>query len=446
MATILVVEDEAGVRFMLRELLEEEGHRVLQAEHGEQALQRLEGVELVLTDLVMPQLDGMGLLRELSTRAPELPVIVLTAQGSEKAAVQAMQAGAFDYQPKPCDQQTLLLSVNRALRHSELARRDLQASAERELAKPILGSSPAFRTLLEMTRRVAARDITVLVQGETGTGKELIASLLHAHSGRKHGPLVRFNCAAIAPNLAESELFGHEKGAFTGATSRHAGYFQQAHGGTLVLDEVGELPLELQPKLLRALQSGEVQPVGAAQTRHVDVRVVACTHRDLAAQCASGQFRQDLMYRLAVVTLRVPPLRERPEDVAVLANGLRRRYSEQFGLDDVPFTDAVVRALERHTWPGNVRELENCIAGWLATSADGSVDPAQVRLGDGAAVQVPTDGAASGGTLRERVRAFERSLLAQALEEAKGNHSLAARTLGITRTTLLDKLKRYALR
>jgi DNA-binding NtrC family response regulator len=442
MSTILVVDDERAMRFMLSELLTEEGFDVVTAENGQDALVQLDGVDLVVTDLVMPELDGMSLLRRLVAANPELPVIVLTAQGSEKTAVRAMHEGAFDYQGKPVVQEELLLAVQRALRHRELGKRQKLADAERRLARPLLGRSKAFADLLELVRRVADRDVAVLVQGETGVGKELIASLLHAHSRRNSGPLVRFNCGAIVESLAESELFGHEKGAFTGAHQRRAGVFEQAHGGTLMLDEVGELPLGLQPKLLRALQSGEIRAVGATRTQHVDVRVVACTHRDLRTEVEAGRFREDLMYRLTVVALRVPALRERREDVALLAEGFRRRFAEQFGLDDVPFEPRVLEALEHHDWPGNVRELENTIAGWLATSIDGRIAFEDVRFGDGAKGGETT----GSGTLRRQVADFERNLLRDALSQSNGNHSEAARRLGVTRTTLLDKLKRHGLR
>ncbi|NRA31721.1 MAG: sigma-54-dependent Fis family transcriptional regulator [Polyangiaceae bacterium] len=441
MAKVLVVEDEPGIRYMLSELFADAGHDVVVAADGQEALEALDGVDLVLTDLTMPRLDGMALLEKLSTLVPDMPVIVLTAQGSEKAAVEAMRRGAFDYQSKPCEADELLLAISRVLRHGELTRRKDHADAERRLAQPVLGSSAAFSQLLTLTRRVADRDITVQVTGETGTGKELIASLLHTHSRRRNGPLIRFNCAPITESLAESELFGHEKGAFTGAVARRQGYFQQADGGTLVLDEIGELPSELQPKLLRALQSGEVQPVGASRPSQVDVRVVACTHRDLAKEVQVGRFREDLMYRLNVVTLHVPPLRDRPEDIAALAESFRRRFAAQFGLEDVPFDPALMAKLERYAWPGNVRELENSIAGWLATSVDGKLGVDDVKLGSSAnAPRTPAgDGA---GTLRQQVSAYERSLLKQAVE-ASGNHSQAARVLGVTRTTLLDKLRRY---
>jgi two-component system response regulator AtoC len=327
--------------------------------------------------------------------------------------------------------------VERALETAHLRQAERRARAERRLGEPIIGQSPEFRRVLAAAQRVAARDVTVLLRGETGTGKELFAALLHAESPRAERPLVRFNCGAIPEALAEAELFGHARGAFTGASADRAGYFVQADGGTLVLDEIGELPLSLQAKLLRALHQGEVQPVGAAQVRKVDVRVVACTHRDLAAEARAGRFRADVYYRLAVVELVVPPLRDRRADIPQLSEIFRRRYARRFGLADMPLPAALVEAFSRHDWPGNVRELENTIAGLLALSVDGSL------AADAWTAARPLSVASDG--LRERVATFERELIARALEESSGNQSEAARRLKITRTTLIDKLKRHGL-
>ena len=309
------------------------------------------------------------------------------------------------------------------------------------MGRPLVGASASFRRLLDDARRVARRHVTVLLRGETGTGKELVASLIHAESARREGPCVRFNCAAIPAELAEAELFGHAKGAFTGAVAARKGYFAQADGGTLVLDEVGELPLALQPKMLRALQEGEIQPVGAGRVERVDVRVVAATHRDLKAAVAEGKFREDLYYRLAVVELTVPPLRDRREDIPLLLDHLRRRYAARFDLPDVRFSDALVAALSSRPWPGNLRELENAVARMLALSDGGTLGvEALSRLGD----DVPTATEPQG--LREEVAAFERQLLQRALAACDGNQSEAARRLGVSRMTLLDKMKRHGLR
>ncbi|HVY31879.1 MAG TPA: sigma-54 dependent transcriptional regulator [Polyangiaceae bacterium] len=442
MSTILIVDDESTVLFMLREVLEERGHHVLEAASGLQAAAmadtgQLDEVELVLSDFSMPGLDGLGLLAHLRPRFPELPLVLLTARGSERLAARAIKEGAFDYLPKPFELEELEAVVGRALETGALRREVARATAQATLGRPFVGKAPAFRRVLEQALRLAARDVPVLVRGETGTGKELLAALLHAGSKRQSAPLVRFNCAAISPELCESELFGHARGAFTGATSAHRGFFAQAHGGTLVLDEVGELPARLQPKLLRALQSGEIQPVGG-QLARVDVRVIACTHRDLAAEAKAGRFREDLRYRLAVVELTMPPLRERREDIALLAEVFARSAAERFGLEGTTLSPELLAALTRRDYPGNVRELENVVTRLVALS-----DGGRIELG---ALQAPVTAASPAtGSFRQQVEQVERSLLTQALTAAGGNQSEAARTLGLSRATFLDKLKRYGL-
>ncbi len=452
MATVLLVDDEPAVLFTLEEVLDERGYRVVSATSGQEALTKIAGIDVVVTDLAMPGMDGMALLAALRAREPELPVILLTARGSERLAVQAMKAGAWDYLCKPFDIDEVELVVKRAAETRQLRAREHRRAAERALGQPVIGESPALQSVLDAIARVADRDVTVLVRGETGTGKELLASLLHAQSRRAARPLVRFNCAAIADSLAESELFGHAKGAFTGARAAHAGYFSRANGGTLVLDEVGELSLAIQAKLLRVIQEGEIQPVGAGRVESVDVRVVSCTNRDLLEEVKQGRFRDDLYYRLAVVEIAAPPLRDRREDIAALAEAFRRRYARRFDLDDIPLPAALLEAFGRYHWPGNVRELENTIARLLALSTTGAIDSRawQPPASDAGQSAPPVASPAAGAQpatmkLRERVRGYERQLLAEALARANGNQSEAARQLGITRTTLIDKLKRYGL-
>jgi DNA-binding NtrC family response regulator len=296
-----------------------------------------------------------------------------------------------------------------------------------------------LRELLALVERVAPRDVNVLVTGETGTGKEMIAAMLHAHGKRAAGPLVRFNCAAIPEALAESELFGHVRGAFTGAVGERRGYFEQAHGGTLVLDEIAELPAAMQAKLLRATQDGEIRRIGASGPTRVDVRLVACTHRDLRAEASAGRFREDLYYRLAVVELRVPPLRERRDDIPALVHEFVRRHAVRFGLDDVELAPEVIDALTAQAWPGNVRELDNAVARLVALSDGGRIG---LSAWSAAASPAPRTG---GGTFRERVMAFERELLSSALDASSGNQSEAARRLGMSRVTLIDRLKKHGL-
>jgi two-component system response regulator AtoC len=321
-----------------------------------------------------------------------------------------------------------------------------------------------MRRLLEATTRVAGRDVTVLVRGETGTGKEFVAELLHAQSSRNKSPLVRFNCAALPADLADAELFGHVRGAFTGATSGRPGFFAQADGGTLILDEIGELPLAVQAKLLRVLQEGEIQPVGSGRIDKVNVRVVASTNRDLAAEAKTGTFREDLYYRLAVVELVVPPLRDRKDDIPALAAEFARRYGDRFGLGTVSLEPALIDALVKADWPGNVRQLENTIARLAALSAGGVIGLADYHSASG---EAPSSGAPpavfeahdagdehtngavpdarNGPSLKEQVEAFERGLVARALDGTGGNQSEAARRLGVSRVTLIDKMKKYGL-
>jgi two-component system response regulator AtoC len=446
MSKILLVDDEPGVLFTLKELLIDRGHEPVATTSAREALKRLDGVEAAIIDLSMPEMHGLELLRALHERDESLPVLILTAHGSERDAVAAMKAGAYDYLTKPFDVDEVGLAVERAVEARELRSAKRRLDAEHAIGKRIIGDSAPMRRLLDAIGRVAGKDVTVLVRGETGTGKELIASLIHAESKRVKGPLVRFNCAAIPGELAEAELFGHARGAFTGAQAQRRGFFAQAHGGTLVLDEVGELSPGVQAKVLRAIQEGEIQPVGSGRIEKVDVRIVACTNRDLEAESRAGRFREDLYYRLAVVELVAPPLRDRPEDVPALAREFARHYGDKFGVGEVLLTDALVRELVRADWPGNVRQLENLIARMIALSPGGPLDldalagrppESTARVGEPSA-----DGALS---LKEQVEAFERGLIARALEQSQGNQSEAARILGMSRPTLIDKIKKYGL-
>ncbi len=457
MGRILLVDDEPGVLFTLREVLLDRQHEPETARSGREALQKLEGVEVVVTDLAMPEMDGLEVLRQVRDRDATLPVLLLTAHGSERVAVSAMKAGAYDYLTKPFDIDEVVLVVERALEARRLRVATRHLAAERALGHRIVGDSPPMRRLLEAVGRVADKNVTVLVRGETGTGKELIASLLHAQSRRAKKPLIRFNCAAIPGELAEAELFGHSKGAFTGAHAARRGFFAEADGGTLVLDEVGELSLAVQAKLLRAIQEGEIQPVGSGRVERVDVRIVACTNRDLAAEAKAGHFREDLYYRLAVVELEVPPLRTRPEDVPPLAEEFARTYGHKFSVEGLRLSPALLERLQQADWPGNVRQLENAIARMVALGTGGELD---VDSYGGPGAQSPprssstptadaeaeeARGALDGPSLREQVEAFERNLIARALGASHGNQSEAARRLGTSRATLIDKIKKYKL-
>jgi two-component system response regulator AtoC len=450
MERVLLVDDEPSVLFALKEVVQSRGWEALLARSGREALALADRADAVVTDFAMPDMDGMELLAALRERDDTLPVLLLTAHGSERLAVRAIKAGAYEYVTKPFDVDETTLALERALEARALRVKNRQLAAEHAIGRRIVADSPAMSALLAAAARVAPRDITVLVRGETGTGKELVASLLHAESRRAAGPLVRFNCSAIPAELAEAELFGHVRGAFTGATQARPGFFLQANKGTLVLDEVGELPHAVQAKLLRALQEGEIQPVGSGRTERVDVRIVASTNRDLAAETRAGRFREDLYYRLAVVDLVVPPLREHREDIPALAREFTRRYAERFGLDDVRLSPAVVERLRALDWPGNVRQLENTVARMVAMSGGGELGPAALADASPAAAAPPSaaDGAraADGSlTLREQLDALERSVIAQTMTAVGGNQSEAARRLDISRNTLTERLRRYGI-
>ena len=448
--TVLICDDEPAVRFAIEEALEALDVDTIAADNGEDALARIGEADVVVTDLVMPKMDGFAFLAACRKAEPDLPVVMLTARGNERTAVQALKQGAYDYLGKPFSVDELRVTVSRALEARALRRAAADLALDRAVGAPVVGESAAFRRVVDDARKVGRRDVTVLVRGETGTGKELVASMLHAASPRRDRPCVRFNCAALAEGLAEAELFGHEKGAFTGAHASRAGYFRQANGGTLVLDEIGELPLAVQGKLLRALQEQEVQPVGAQRVEKVDVRVVACTHRDLRAEVQAGRFREDLFYRVAVVEVVVPPLRERASDIPLLVEAFRRKWSARFDLEGVRLSPALVAALVARPWPGNVRELENAIARLLALAEPGEeLGPDLVdRLENSSMASVAPDGAITlaSGTLREQVSAFEASLVARTLAATNHNQSEAARRLGVSRMTLIDKMKRYGVK
>ena len=439
---VLVVDDEPGVRYTLRAILEDQGWTVEEAADGLDGLERVRrgGIDLVLTDLRMPRLDGMQLLVELAALPGAPRAVVITAHGSERHAVDAMKRGALDYFAKPFEADEIVRVVRRSLEQLRLADENRRLRARLALGRTMVFESPAMVKVAELVERVAPRDVTVLITGESGTGKELVARAIVRASPRAERPYVRFNCAALPRELAEAELFGHSRGAFTGAARARPGLFREADGGTLLLDEIGELDPATQGALLRVLQEREVRPVGEDRPVKVDVRVLAATNRDLTRDVEQGRFRKDLFYRLDVVTIRVPPLRERPEDVVPLAELFAGRFGDRFGLEHPRLSEAVLERLRRHAWPGNVRELEHVIERLVALAGDPvlDADPFGNESADPAAAGEPG--------LRERVAAFERGLVAEALARCQGNQSEAARQLGISRVTLIDKLKRHGLR
>ncbi len=438
MDRLLVVEDDAALRGALVAALQSGGYQVVEAADGEAALGVLAAgpVSLVLTDIQMAPMDGYTLLGEIKRQWPQTPVVMMTAYGDIARAVQAVRDGASHYLTKPFDIDVLLAEVARF-------KRTLAEDDERAV------TSPGLRDLYSLAERVAASDATVLVTGESGVGKEVLARFIHARSPRALKPFVAINCAAIPDNLLESTLFGHEKGAFTGATSSHAGKFEQANGGTLLLDEVSELPLSLQAKLLRALQEREVERVGGTRPLPVDIRVVATSNRDMAVQVAEGGFREDLYYRLNVFPLAVPPLRERPDDVMVLATEFLRRHDARAAL--APCARAALRG---HDWPGNVRELANVMqrAAILAPGPEVRAEhlmlPSAGRAGMQRQAPVPVGGSAPAapaepGTPVTDLRSLERHAVLEALAATGGNRRLAAERLAMPERTLRHKLARW---
>jgi DNA-binding NtrC family response regulator len=441
-ARVLVVDDDAVGRYTLRGLLEEEGLAVEEAPDGAAAIELLaqRDFDLVISDLRMPKLDGMELLRRAQAFTPSTRIILLTAHGSERHAVEAMKLGALDYFRKPFEVEEVLTVVRRSIATLQLERENEQLRGEVNLLHSLVFASAAMSRLALLVKRVAPRDVTVLITGESGTGKERVAEALVRASRRADKPFIRFNCAALTPELAEAELFGHVRGAFTGAVRARAGLFREADGGTLLLDEVGELDGGTQAKLLRVLQESEVRPVGEDRTYHVDVRILAATNRDLSSLVAAQRFREDLLYRLKVVTLQVPPLRERPEDIPVLARHFLSRAAQRFGVAQARITPELLTRLGRYSWPGNVRELENALESAVALSADGTIDLS--LLPD---PSLPPQPQPAPTRFKEQVAAYERGLIVAALDATRGNQSEAARLLDIGRATLQDKIRKYGL-
>ena len=446
----LVVDDDAGVRYTLAEILGDTGLTVDVAENVQQAIEMAQSshFDLVITDLRMTPLDGLDLLRILHAEQPKLKIIMVTAHGSERHAVEAIKLGAYDYFRKPFDLDELMAAVGRALESLHLVAENERLTSESNFAQSLVFRSASMSRLAVLVSRVGPRDVTVLINGESGTGKERVAEAIVRASTRAERPFIRFNCATLTAELAEAELFGHVKGAFTGAQRNRSGLFREAHGGTLLLDEIGELDLNLQAKLLRALQEGEVRPVGEDRSYAVDVRIIAATHRDLVECVKTGQFRDDLYYRLKVVSLTVPSLRERPEDIPVLARHFLQRVAERFGTGPLHVPPELFERLSAYDWPGNVRELENAVEALVALSIDGELDLSLLPGQPGKpmpATMHADDSNAQALTFKQRVEAYERGLIVTALEVTGGNRRETALRLGLSRATLHDKLHRYGL-
>ncbi|MEM7160481.1 MAG: sigma-54 dependent transcriptional regulator [Myxococcota bacterium] len=447
MASILVVDDEEGIRSFLAEALLDEGHDVKQAADGEEAWQILSerGFQVVISDLKMPRLDGMSLLRRLKESQPEVEVIMLTAHGTVDTALEAMRLGAFDYLQKPVSSPAeLRLLVARAAERFRL--RAMAEASRREEGLRLSHGSAAMATVESALRKVAPTEATVLLLGESGTGKEVAARAVHEWSQRDDGPFVAINCAALSESLLESELFGHEKGAFTGASARRRGRIELAGGGTFFLDEVGELAPTLQAKLLRVIQERCFERVGGTQTLKADVRWVAATNRDLAQMVREGSFREDLYHRLAVFPVRLPPLRERTEDIPALAEVLLHRVAASLGRPRLHLDPQAVTALQASPWPGNVRELANTLERAGILTDDDRIGPEHLVVpGVAAPVAQQVPPAVSTSTPRT-LSELEREAIEAALVHCEGNRRRAAEQLGIGVRTLYDKLKRYGLR
>jgi two-component system nitrogen regulation response regulator NtrX len=433
---VLIVDDEPNIRRMLRGLLEAEGYGVTEAEDGGAGVERAvtEDPDVVLMDLAMPRTDGLSALRQLAARKPEVPVVMMSGRATLQDAVEATRLGAFHFIEKPLGPEAVLATVSGAV---EL-RRARQRAGDPVTIDDIVGADPSIVALRGRIRQVAPTESRVLITGESGTGKELVASAIHYLSPRARGPFIRVNSAAIPRDLIESEMFGHEKGAFTGASSRRRGRFELADGGTLFLDEVADLGLEAQAKLLRVLESGELQRVGGTRTIPVDARVIAATNRDLEARMADGAFREDLFYRLNVLPVRLVPLRDRLGDLAALVSHLMDRLRADQGLDPPGLTDEAMAALRRYRWPGNVRELAN-VCERLAILHSG-----EILEGPAVEALLPRSDPDT-LPLTDRLDAFERRQIARALAEAGGNVAEAARILQTDRANLYRRMNRLGI-
>ena len=443
---------------MLKLAIEGQGHVAVEARDQGEAMRAMlqDRPALVLTDLRLPQGDGFGVLRAAKELDPELPVIVMTAYGSIQDAVAAMKEGALDFLAKPVDPDHLMLMVERALAQRRVMTEYIllkEELAARRGAPQIIGDAPSLRQAILALQRAAGSDATVLLEGESGTGKELFARALHALSGRSDGPFVAINCAAIPDNLLETELFGHEKGAFTGAVARKAGKFELAHHGTLFLDEIGDLPLALQAKILRAIEERRFERVGGTQLLHVDVRIVAATNKQLRAGVAAKQFREDLYFRLSVFPIAIPPLRERPDDIPILARHFAERFCRELKKNAAVLAPSAIEELQKYHWPGNVRELQNCMERAVILSESDTIHGRHLNLSLHAPLpaETPNPWAAFdlSGTLADVLKRtqqdVEKRKIELALKDAGGDKGRAADLLGVPYRNLIAKLKEYGL-
>ncbi len=469
MSKILVVDDERSVLAAFHEILKDRGHEVVTATRGEEALDAIQArdFELVVMDVHLPGISGLEALRRIKSLRPKLPIIMMTGRGTMNTAIEATKTGAFDYHLKPLDPAEILRTIDKALESSRLARQPVVFDTDASTAggDAMIGQSPAMQEVYKTIGHVAATDATVLVRGESGTGKELVARAVYQHSGRSRAPLLVVNCAAIPETLLESELFGHEQGAFTGAQFRRIGKFEQADGGTIFLDEIGDIPLAVQAKILRVLQEKTFDRLGSNDTQRTDVRVIAATNRDLDGAIARGEFREDLYHRLNVVTIRLPPLRERREDIPRLVDYFLARLADELKTPKPIVSKEALELLEAYPWPGNVRELSHAIQRAMIFTHGHPIQAADLssvlehRPGDLAQSELLADDelakalvvrylASHGGEgAHERLLGMvEKHLLAEALRRTQGNQTHAARLLGLARPTLHAKMQKHGLR
>jgi len=462
---ILLIEDDPGITITLQPVLVSDGHEVAIDKRGDSGLARAktEAFDVIICDVKLPGLSGLEVVKELHAARPRLPIILMTAHGSTDTAIEATKLGAFDYLLKPFEMPELLDAVSKALATSRLVSEAVSIGTPGTTRDTIIGTSRGMQEIYKEIGRVAAKPVNVLICGETGTGKELVARALYQHSDRSQGPFIAINCAAIPETLLESELFGHERGAFTGAEARRIGRFEQADGGTLFLDEIGDMTLGTQVKLVRVLQESTLQRVGGKETIPVDVRVIAATHRDLEAAIKQKEFREDLYYRLSVVMIHLPALRERREDIPPLVTYFMKKYGEALGVTEPSIHPEAMQLLQSQPWPGNVRELENAVRKTLLAAGGYTINSDHVR----AAISRSRSPAESGDqTLRDMASALlaaaqrgeladahgrlfeaaEREIIGQAIQLTHGNQLQAARLLGISRLTLREKLTQFGLR
>jgi two-component system response regulator AtoC len=457
---VLVTDDDRTIRRNLVLLLRSEGYETLEAADGNEALARIESdsPDAVLLDLKMPGRDGLEVLAELGPALADLPVIVVTALGGSAAAIEAMRRGAYDYLTKPFDLDEVSLTLKRALKQRALARelRSLRERTDDDDSEPpdggtgsepeLIGQSAGMREVYKTIGLAAATDAPVLILGESGTGKELVATALHRHSARAAGPFIRVNCGALPEGLVESELFGHERGAFTGADRKKLGRFERAAGGTIFLDEIGELPLPAQVKILRVIQQREFERVGGTETLRTDARVISATHRDLSKEVAAGRFREDLYYRLNVARIFIPPLRDRPEDIEPLAEYILKRIERSYGWRELSLSREAMLAIKERSWPGNVRQLENTLARAIIAARGRTILPEHLDADDSTDPVITAAGeAADSMPLRALLAEVERRAIQRALSACAGNRTKTAEKLGISRRQLFEKIREYEL-